>query len=218
MTVETLAVPRKPRRAAGKARYEALLDAAEAALATQRIGSIGLQDVADRASSPLASVYHYFPNISAVFVGLADRYRELFLAVYATPVDSSEIWRWSDLVRILSERSRHIYLRNPAAIQLLLGPEVGWQIRQSDISDNQRFAALQYRCLSDHFVIPPEEAVAQQIAISITISDAIWSLSYARHGTITEAMRDHALQARIAYLSLHIPPLAPRRRQAGAEA
>jgi AcrR family transcriptional regulator len=216
MTVETLAAPRKPRRAAGRARYEVLLNAAEAALDTQRIGSIGLQDIAERAECPLASVYHYFPNVSAVFVGLADRYRDLFLDVYRDPVDPATLGRWSDLVRIYSERSRQIYLRNPAAMQLLLGPEVGWQIRQSDIADNQRFACLQYDGLTFHFVVPPGDLVIQQIAISITISDAIWSLSYANSGTISEAMQSEALQARIAYLSLHIPPLAPRRGGAAA--
>ena len=66
-------LPREPQRARGRARYEILLDAADAALAERNGSEITLVDAASRAGVPLASVYHYFPSNVALLVGLARR-------------------------------------------------------------------------------------------------------------------------------------------------
>lgn len=207
---DTLRMPRKPMRAPGRRRYEALLDSAEALLVTAQIGALSLQDIADHAECPLASIYHYFPNVSAVFIGLADRYHGQFKAIFLDPIDPARLRRWEDICRIHSERGRQVYMRNPAALQLFLGPDIGWQMRQIDLSHNKEFSQLQYKAMQTHFIVPEKRAVVDQIAISTTLSDAIWSLSYAQNRAITDSMAEEAMKAKIAYLSLYIPPCAPR--------
>ncbi|WP_160000095.1 TetR/AcrR family transcriptional regulator [Roseomonas sp. 18066] len=208
---ERAETPRQPQRARGHARFEALLNAAEALLREQDAAAISLQDVARLAEAPLASVYHYFPNPSALFLGLAQRSLLAFDDLYARPVgrvpDS-----WPALCRILWNRARLFYEENPAAMKLFLGPDVGWKIRQTDLESNSRLGQRQHELVRQHFHIPDDPEMARRFALSITISDSIWSLSYIRHGTITDAMAKEAADAREAYLALYIPLRAARRR------
>ena len=43
------------------------------------------------------------------------------------------------------------------------------------------------------------------------MTDSIWSLSYARHGTITDDLAREAQRAAIAYLRGYLPAYAPKR-------
>ncbi|WP_378941394.1 TetR/AcrR family transcriptional regulator [Mesorhizobium sp. ANAO-SY3R2] len=202
--------PRRPTRAPGRKRYETLLDSAEQLLATRPIASLTLQEVADHADCPIASIYHYFPSIAAVYVGLAERYHGQFRQIFIDPIDIKAVHGWQDICRIHSERGRQVYARNPAAVQLFLGPDIGSQMRQMDLEYNKEFGLLQYRTMQSLFVVPEKRMVVEHLAISTTISDAIWSLSYALHKRITKELAEEAMRAKLAYLSLYIPPCAPR--------
>jgi AcrR family transcriptional regulator len=68
------AFPRKPERANGRLRYEALLDAAEHLLQREGPAALTIKRLAQEAGVPMASVYHFFPGPAAVPVGLAERY------------------------------------------------------------------------------------------------------------------------------------------------
>jgi AcrR family transcriptional regulator len=202
--------PRQPRRARGHARYEALLNAGDALLREHDAAAISLQDLAREAAAPLASVYHYFPNPAALFLGLAQRYVMAFDALYAAPLRRVPD-NWPALCRLLWNRARGFYEANPAAMKLFLGPDVGWRIRQTDLESNIRLGQRQLDLVRRHFHIPDDPALLQRFALSITISDSIWSVSYIRHGRITDAMAREAADAREAYLALYLPLRAPRR-------
>ena len=204
-------LPRKPQRARGKARYEILLDAADAALAEHNGSEITLLDAASRAGVPLASVYHYFPSNVALLVGLARRYFRDFERLMAISAPHDRLETWMDLCRLHAAAGRQYYATHPAAMRLLLGADCGTQVRQNDLDANLRFAAMQYRAYCRHFVLPPGQYAIDRCAIAITISDAIWSLSYSRYGCITDAMAEEALQARFAYLLLYLPERAEKR-------
>ena len=204
-------LPREPQRARGKARYEILLDAADAALAERNGSEITLVDAASRAGVPLASVYHYFPSNVALLVGLARRYFRDFERLMVVSAAHDRLGSWMDLCRLHAAAGRQYYATHPAAMRLLLGADCGTQVRQSDLDANLRFAALQYCAYCRHFVLPPGQYPIDRCAIAITISDAIWSLSYSRYGCITDAMADEALEARFAYLLRYLPERAEKR-------
>ncbi|WP_419897060.1 TetR/AcrR family transcriptional regulator [Roseomonas sp. USHLN139] len=203
--------PRQPQRARGHARFETLLNAADQLLREQPAATISLQDVARLAEAPLASVYHYFPNPTALFLGLAQRYVLAFDTLYASPVERIPD-NWPALCRILWSRARQFYEENPAAMRLFLGPDVGLKIREADLESNNRLGRRQHDLVQRHFHIPDDPELLRRFALSITISDSIWSLSYIRHGGITDAMAREAADAREAYLALYIPLRAARRR------
>ena len=134
-----------------------------------------------------------------------------FDTLYASPVESIPD-NWPALCRILWSRARQFYEENPAAMRLFLGPDVGLKIREADLESNNRLGRRQHDLVQRHFHIPDDPELLRRFALSITISDSIWSLSYIRHGGITDAMAREAADAREAYLALYIPLRAARRR------
>ncbi|MBP0496151.1 TetR/AcrR family transcriptional regulator [Pararoseomonas indoligenes] len=202
--------PRRPLRARGRSRYEALLDAVDALVRQGPPASISLQDVAREAGAPLASVYHYFPNSTAAFLGLAQRYHRFFEAVYEEPIPEMPE-TWPGLNRLWAARGRRVYETHPATMRLFLGADVAGRIREADLDANRRFGEHQYRLLRQHFLIPEDPSLVDRLAIGVTISDSIWSLSYIRHGRLTDEMVEEAARAKEAYLAAFIPPRAARR-------
>jgi AcrR family transcriptional regulator len=203
-------MPRQPLRARGRSRYEALLDAVDALLRNSPPALISLQDVARQAQAPLASVYHYFPNSTAAFLGLAQRYHSLFEAVYEDPI-ATVPETWPELIRLLIGRSRGVYDAYPTTMRLFLGADVAGRIREADLDANQRFGQRQYELLRRYFLIPEDPRLIDKLAISVTITDAIWSLSFIRNGRLTDEMVEEAIQAKEAYLAAYIPLRAGRR-------
>ena len=196
--------PRQPLRARGRSRYEALLDAADQLLLDRPPGLVSLQDVARQAKAPLASVYHYFPSTTAIFLGLAQRYHVLFEAVYDEPIPAPPA-TWPELNRLIAQRGRRVYETHPTTMRLFLGADIGGRIREADLDANRRFGERQYRLLRQHFLIPDDPGLIEKLALAVTISDAIWSLSYIRHGRLTDAMVEEATRAKEAYLAAYIP-------------
>jgi AcrR family transcriptional regulator len=207
-------LPRDPQRARGRLRYEKLLDAAAALLESGAGAGLTLNDVASFAGVPLASIYHYFPSNVALLVGLARRYFQDFERLMDVRVAHTSLRSWCDLCRAHAEAGRRYYESNPAAMRLLLGAGFGTQVRQSDLAANARFAAAQYHAYCRHFVMPTGDYPIEHCAIAITISDSVWSLSYNRHGRITDALAEEALAARLAYLRLYLPERAEKRSEA----
>jgi AcrR family transcriptional regulator len=207
-------LPRDPQRARGRARYEKLLDAAAALLGSGDGSTVTLNDAATFAGIPLASVYHYFPSNVALLVGLARRYFRDFERLMDVRVAHASLRSWFDLCKAHADAGRRYYESNPAAMRLLLGAGFGTQVRQSDLAANVRFAAAQYHAYCRHFVMPTGDYPIERCAIAITISDSVWSLSYNRHGCITDTLAQEALAARLAYLRLYLPERAEKRPEA----
>jgi AcrR family transcriptional regulator len=203
-------LPRQPLRSRGRSRYGALLDAADKLLVDRPPALISLQDVARQAKAPLASVYHYFPSSAAIFVGLAERYHVMFEALYDEPV-SRVPPTWPELSRLLARRSRALYDRHPTTMRLFLGADIGGKIREVDLDANRRLGERQYKLIRENFLVPDEAELIDKFAIAVTLSDAIWSLSYIRHGRITEELAEEAALAKENYLASYIPLRARRR-------
>lgn len=203
--------PRQPKRARGLARFERLLDAAELLLGSGSTDALTLASVAAMARVPLASVYHYFPSIVALLSGLARRYFEDFERLMDVRLPHATLRSWTDLCRAHAAAGRRYYETHPAAMRLLLSADCGTQVRLSDRAMNLRFAEAQYRAYCRHFLMPPGKYPVERCAIAITISDSVWSLSYDRHGRITDALAEEALSARLAYLCLYLPARSEKR-------
>ena len=206
--------PRKPVRSTGVARYEGLLDALEALLLDKDPEDVGLRELATVAEAPVASVYHFFPTMSAALVALAERHMQKFVEILDEPLDASQLGSWENLVVLTSERSRAYYNAHPVVLKLILGPEQSWSIREMDLQNNQRLARFFLDTAIRYFELPTNETLLDRFEIAITMTDSIWSLSYARHGTITDELALEAQRAALAYLRGYLPTYAPRRTSA----
>lgn len=205
--------PRKPRRARGRARFANLLDAVDEVLRGRNDTEVSLQEVAAQAGVPLASIYHYFPSNRALLLELANRYMGSFLDLAAQPMNHSALQNWTDICRFHADRSLKFYRDHPVAMRLLLGPESSWPIRRADLAVNSRLGEIHNKTHARHFLIPENSRLSEAFCNAIAISDAIWAVSYARHGQITQELAEEAMRARLAYLRLYIAELTEKRAE-----
>lgn len=194
--------PRRPVRANGRRRYELLLDAAERLLQRGEREALTIQNLAREAAVPMASVYHFLPNPTAVSVALAERYLEGLEAAICASIGDAAVLDWPQLVRVLNRRAVGFYREHPYAQSLILGSDHSWAIRQADLANNRRMADAIAGFLADKFPEIDAEALLEIVVTGITIGDALFTLSIGEHGEITDRMADEAWLAVCSYLSV----------------
>jgi AcrR family transcriptional regulator len=204
-------MPRLPQRAAGRLRYEKLLDATDQLLSERDAGDISLYDIANRAKVPSASVYHFLPSMTAALVGLAQRYLERLNGMLDEPLDHATLKGWQDVAAIKAEAGRQFYESHIVAKKLFLGSDYSWQVRQQEAVVNRRSAVYVARDYHRHFVIPGIESLVGKIEIAIGLMDATWSMSYIRHGCVTDDYAEEANRAYIGYMRSYIAEHAEKR-------
>jgi AcrR family transcriptional regulator len=79
------------RQQRGRERVDAILDAAAALIAEDSLASVTMHRVAERSRATIGSMYHFFPDVTAVIEALAERIEQdiqtLVLAVDASEID-----------------------------------------------------------------------------------------------------------------------------------
>ncbi|MBR0680885.1 TetR/AcrR family transcriptional regulator [Roseomonas eburnea] len=207
-------MPKKPgpqRQARGRQRIEKILDAADQVIQRQDAIELSLQEVAQQAQLPPASLYHYFPTSQSLLMELARRYHAAFEVLAARRIDHDRLTHWSDLCAFHADLSLRFYHAHPVAMRLFLGTQGGWEIRAADLATNRRIGSLYYRKLVQHFIVAESRVLEDAFDVSVTISDAIWALSFARSGAVEPRMAAEALRARLAYLRLYVGEYAEKR-------
>jgi AcrR family transcriptional regulator len=197
--------PRTPSRNRGVQRYQALVDATEALLLDRSPEDVGLYQIAERAGVPPASAYHFFPTKEAAFFALAQRYLEWFQNSIYLPVSLAGLRSWQDLMATDLRGAMTYYNSHPPALKLLYGGYGGLATKQADFIMVERLARSMYARYEAAFHMPFVREPEKKFHLNMNISDAIWGYSYVRHGEITEAYYEEALNACIAYCRLFLP-------------
>jgi AcrR family transcriptional regulator len=217
MSVETLtkrersAGLRRPSRGRGIARYAALLEATEALLQDGDPDQIGLYQIAEKAEVPPASVYHFFPTKEAAYQALAERYLEGLVQMHSEPIEARRIKTWLDLSAIDMRRAMEYYNARPAMLKILYGGYGGVGARDIDLLITGKIAGSAYARLNRIFHMPELPDGVPKGQITLSILDAIWTISVRVHGKITEEYYDEAYRACTAYRRLYLPEyLRPR--------
>lgn len=197
--------PRPPRREKGFQRYRELLDALERLLATRHPDDVGIYQIAEEANAPTASAYHFFPTKDAAFVALAQRYLEWFQRGMHDAVEASAFAGWLDLVARDSAASAQYLNAHPGALKLLTGRHGGMHVRQVEIRHNRQVGQSYIGRIKAAFALPDIPDAASKFHTMLEIQDAIWAISFVRHGEITEAYSQEAIRACRAYLRCYYP-------------
>jgi AcrR family transcriptional regulator len=207
VTPAVLDGPRRPQRANGIARYRHLLDAAETLLARDGIAALTIQALAREAAVPMASAYHYFPGPVAVSLGLYERYMAGFQEIAAQPIDRLEALSWQEVITILVQRGVAFYRAHPYAQTLVLGSDHSWHIRRADLASNRAMVAGIAAMIGDKLPPLPVEPLEEAIFIGISVGDAVFSLSIAQHGAITDDYATEAATAICGYMAAKVAQL-----------
>jgi AcrR family transcriptional regulator len=187
--------PRRPERANGRRTYEALLDAAEQLLRREPGRPVSIQQLAREAGVPTATAYHFFPGPVAVSVALSERYMDGFLALVARPIPNLDALDWRRVIEILTWRAADYYRGHPPAQRLILGSDHSWAIRQADVRNNRQMAHGIVDLIADKLPSADRAALHEAAAVAIALNDAVFAMSVAEHGEITDTFVADAILA-----------------------
>lgn len=196
---------RRPRQARGIEKFNKILDAADELIIENGVEEVSLYDVADRANVAVGSVYHFFPSMQSALVALIERYDNNFAELVSQPVDPSEIESWRDVLRYQTERSREYINATPAAMILILGPGQNWGTRLADTAGDSTIASSMIESMNDFYVVPNNPNPNDTMLNCIKILESLWTLSYMKHGIVTDEYAEETRKAMVAYLSLYWP-------------
>ena len=163
-------VPRIPRQERGRARYEAMLDAAELFLEGREIEEIGFCEIVKQAGMPAASAYHFSPNKSAIFMALAERYFKHFVERASKhPIRPHS--RWQDLVADTHKSSIAYYNTHKAAMKLILGAQPFLELQLADSNANRAISAQTVESFRSMYEMPQIRDMDRKFLIAVAISD-----------------------------------------------
>ncbi len=198
-------VPRTPTRGRGIARYRALVEATESLLMDHSPDEVGLYQIAECAGVPPASVYHFFPSKEAAFLALAHHYVEQMDLRHSEPIQASALRSWQDLSAIDMRRAMQFHNEHPPLMKINFGGFGSVGSRQIDDLYAQKIAAAQYQRLNSLFHMPPMRDAERIFEMRVAIIDAIWGVSFRRHGEITEWYFQEAYNAVAAFMLQFLP-------------
>ena len=204
--------PRKPLQERGRARYEAILDVLETLLAETDWDQIGYYQIVERAGMPAASIYHFFPTKSALFMALAERYFEHFREVSQAFSETCSFSRWQDFLAARQKLAVEYYNTHRAAMKLILGSQPFMEIHQSDTMTNRLISDQMLDSLERMYELPYIQDPHRKFLIAVAIGDAVWRTSFDEHGSITPVYEGEATRAVVAYCRTFLPEeLEPKR-------
>lgn len=194
-------LPRKPTRSNGVQKYSRLVDAAAKIVQERGVEALSIQNVADVAQVPKASVYHFFPTPDAIAVALAENLFENFgLAVARAEQNLTADASPRDfIVGVLRETAAY-YEGSPLARILFLGSSYSWAIRLTDVRQSVDLAGGIAATLAKLGLAAPKSVVVDAAIVSVALADAVWSLSVTESGDITSARQTEAERAVCSYL------------------
>lgn len=185
-------------------RYNKLLDAAHALLMRQELHEIGLYQIAKEAEVPPASAYHFFPSPDAVLLALAERYHELFYALI-DHIDVPRAPTWQAWLQQRIAAAVRLYNDMPPIRKLLLGSHTTREVVQSEAGFNDVLARRILEHYERLFHMPYVRDAERKFLVALTLIDAVLSLSFAKHGTITPQFEEDALVAAVSYCRTFLP-------------
>jgi AcrR family transcriptional regulator len=206
---------RRPTQARGRQKFESILDAADKMLVTRDPAEISIYDLAADLKTSPPSIYHFFPDISLVFVGLAERYIRNWANLSLE--SDHPVAGWQELLDVPFERVRVVFETCPPVRKILLGPGLSYEILDRDLATSVVNARRLVELMERHFVMPAIPNLVERLVEVIRINDAMWMLSIHRHGTITDEAAESARRARTAYLRTFLPEFLPRRTATGPD-
>lgn len=204
-TAKPKGLPRKPSRGLGVVRFNALIDATERLLGEFNPDDIGIYQIAEAAGASTASAYHFFPTKDAALLALAERYLQNFLALTAEPIEAAVLRSWQDLFKIDSRRTMEFYNSSPPAMKIFYSGFGSTAVREADIGFNRSIASSVYRRMDFVFHMPSLKDATRVYHIGLAIMDAIWAISYQKHGSITAEYFHEGVAACEAYHRLYLP-------------
>jgi len=201
---------RKPSQARGMAKFKKILDAAHVLIGQKldesfSVHEISLYDIASQAGVATGSVYHFFPNMDALYVALVEFYDEQFAEIIRQPIPSDKTDNWQDILITHTGSCRKFANSHKAALWLIMGPGRTWQSKQVDTLGDIQIAQAMVESHREYFALPTNPAAEKILHYAIRVLEGFWELSYQMNGYVNDEFAAEADKAMISYIKLYWP-------------
>lgn len=145
---------KKPKQARSLARFESILDHAEALINEQGFESLKMNELARRAEVNIASIYQYFPNRAVIARAIVERYLDLYRQELESGITSIETHikpgtKWIEL--IIERQLQHYYdflILHPTFLTMWSALRGNPDFVQLNMADSQANAELIVQALT----------------------------------------------------------------------
>jgi AcrR family transcriptional regulator len=212
---EDTSVSTRTRRSApqarGQVRREKLLSAAIELLEKQDIAEISLADVAAEAGIPVGSTYHFFPNLSSIYVEVLVRY-SYEMADFVLTVEPQGGEQWLQMMERFCDRAVEFYESHRAYEQIRLSGKASADIKFSSQRKSGADVVPQLiERIRQYFDLPEIPRQDRIFMNFLHIIDSLYTYTYMEFGCIDEQGAMEAKRAGINYLRSYFPEfLTPR--------
>jgi len=206
---------RGPLRAAGKARTEQVLDAADRLILASGAAALSLPAVAAEAGVPASSLYHFFPTVDALLAALLERYNALQDKMLDDAIASAQpIQRWTDLVDVLLLGARRFYDAFPVYGRLMAQAGATPLLGAVDLAHMDAMGARFADTISAAFVLPDTPDLSRRLTLAVLVIDRLWSVLPLDDGIISNFAFEESRRMVLSYLANILPPAPPLREPA----
>ncbi|ESX59959.1 TetR family transcriptional regulator [Mesorhizobium sp. LSHC422A00] len=134
---------RRPKQGRSRERIDAILSTTMRLIGEKGIDAVTMKEVGAQAGGPIATVYHYFPNKSAILAMLYERFSEVSRARLAAIV--AEVGGLSDVIAAADRLLDDYYERvagDPAIQDLQNAIQADKALKNLDIAETRRQATM----------------------------------------------------------------------------
>lgn len=175
---ERLAPRHQPQQDRSRARYQALLDAAEQVIVESGLQGLAMREVARRANLSIASVYHYFPSATALIRAVVERQLHKLNEILETGLQTRFSMDKTDFnveqLNLLIDDIANFFFNTPSASEVGAGLHAYPDLRQLNNEDTRKNAALVQPYLAHFFRdLTPEQASMTAIVLIEWVSSTI---------------------------------------------
>lgn len=200
--LDPAAIAREPVQQRAKARFERILQEAEALLAEAGLSGFSIPVLAERLGYTRGSVYAYFPTPYAIFNALVQRQLVDLEAIFFERAEELGRMGWREAIRAIIEHAVTFHNERPVARLLILGGAVTDDSYRAQELTIERMGSLGRALMKRNgILLPTNPDIA---ALSVDIAVACLRRSFFNHGRITPAYRDAAVQAMIDFLAPYV--------------
>lgn len=175
---ERLAPRHKPQQDRSRARFQALLDAAEQVIAKSGLQGLAMREVARRAKLSIASVYHYFPSTAALVRAVVERQLESLNSILEAGLQSRFSMDKTEFdveqMNFLIDDIANFFFNTPSASEVAAGLYAYPDLRELNTEDTRKNATLLQPYLAHFFKsLDAEQATMTAIVLSEWVSSTI---------------------------------------------
>ncbi|MGF1756721.1 TetR/AcrR family transcriptional regulator [Photobacterium sagamiensis] len=174
----------------------------------KELPDISMYDVAHEAKMSPSTVYHYYPNMSALILDYLDDIFDDFTEVVRTCTESHHITHWKDINRFIQNSLSDYCDKNNIVMKILYTHHAYYEVRSSIVEKDNVLGEEIEKVYTAYFELPKLPKTHNVFVIALEASDSVY---FSRNmGLESTSISAESIIVAESYLSHYLPDYLPR--------